>query len=238
MFQWTTRRLHGGFKISFIGKIIIIFFKSDYFVCQQWCQHLFSRTRSGMILNCSSFLNSTFINLFTSYQLHWILIVTRIHQSYSIPREHPGWWIFTNNPCTSTVTYPSHSVTISNFHQISILSRNDQHIFFWFYGCRRLLQWTIGGWTEPTAENTPDILNSTELLGAHALEIITISSVASLEPKIVTIESNSNDPNISCGYGRQGPIHPSRLKELNLPANPFNILATMAVVKPTARRRD
>ena len=42
--------------------------------------------------------------------------------------------------------------------------------------------------------NTLSILSSGNLSGAMAVETITISSVASLEPQIVTIDSDSNKP--------------------------------------------
>ena len=62
-------------------------------------------------------------------------------------------------------------------------------------------------------------------------EVITISSVASPEPRIVTLDSDSNDPTRPYGFGNQQPIAPPSLNELNLPPNPFNVLATMAVVR-------
>ena len=62
--------------------------------------------------------------------------------------------------------------------------------------------------------------------------MITISSVASPESKIVTNKSNSNEPTILYGYGRQQSIVPPSLNELNFPLNPFNVLNTMAVIHP------
>ena len=62
-------------------------------------------------------------------------------------------------------------------------------------------------------------------------ESITISSVASPEPRIVTIDSDSNDPTFSDAFGTQHPIVPPSLNDLNLPPNPFNVLATMAVIQ-------
>ena len=79
--------------------------------------------------------------------------------------------------------------------------------------------------------NTPAILNSTEVSGAMEREVITISSVASLEPRIVTLDSDSNDLTIPYGFGSQQPIVPPSLNDLNLPPNPFNVLATMAVAR-------
>ena len=46
----------------------------------------------------------------------------------------------------------------------------------------------------PISHNTPVVLNSTELSGAMATETITISSVASPDPLIVTTDSDSNEP--------------------------------------------
>ena len=79
--------------------------------------------------------------------------------------------------------------------------------------------------------NTPAILNSTEISGAMEGEVITISFVASPEPRIVTLDSDSNDPTIPYGFGSQQPIVPPSLNDLNLPPNPFNVLATMAIIR-------
>ena len=63
----------------------------------------------------------------------------------------------------------------------------------------------------------------------------TIFSVASPEPDIVILDDNSNDPTFSYGFGAQQPIVPPNLNDLNLPPNPFNILAALTIVqqKPT-----
>ena len=83
----------------------------------------------------------------------------------------------------------------------------------------------------PIRNNTPVILNSTQLSEAMDPETITISSVASLEPKVVTIDSDSNEPTFPYAFGAQYPIVPLSLNDLNLPPNPFNVLATMAVIQ-------
>ena len=83
----------------------------------------------------------------------------------------------------------------------------------------------------PVRYNTPAILNSTQLSGAMEPEAITISSVASPEPRIVTLNSDSNDPAIPYGFSSQQLIVPPSLNDLNLPPNPFNVLATMAVIQ-------
>ena len=79
--------------------------------------------------------------------------------------------------------------------------------------------------------NTPAILNSTEISRAMEKEVITISSVTSPEPRIVTLDSDSNNPTITYGFGSQQSIVPPSLNDLNLPPNPFNVLATMAVIR-------
>ena len=63
------------------------------------------------------------------------------------------------------------------------------------------------------------------------IEVITITFVASPEPRVVTLDSDSNDPTIPYGFGRQQPTVPRSLNDLNLPPNPFNGLTTMAVVR-------
>ena len=90
----------------------------------------------------------------------------------------------------------------------------------------------------PQRTNTPEFLNSTELSKAPAIEQKTMSSVASPEPQFTTIHSDSNGPTIPYGYGRQDPIVPSNLNDLNLPANPIIVLATMEMVHPTAANHD
>ena len=77
--------------------------------------------------------------------------------------------------------------------------------------------------------NTPIVFNSTEISGDDTREIISISSIASPEPHIVTIDDDSNEPTMPYGFGRQLPTVPPSLNDLNLPPNPFNILATMAI---------
>ena len=68
--------------------------------------------------------------------------------------------------------------------------------------------------------------------------MISISSIASPEPQIVTIDDDSNEPTMPYGFGRQLTIVPPSLNDLNLPLNPFNILATMAVESNTEETND
>ena len=86
--------------------------------------------------------------------------------------------------------------------------------------------------------NTPIVLISTEISGNDTREKISISSIASPEPRIVTIDDNSNEPTMPYGFVRQFPIVPPSLNDLNLPPNPFNILATMAIAANTGDAND
>ena len=71
-----------------------------------------------------------------------------------------------------------------------------------------------------TRNNIQAVLNSTELSGAMARETITISSVASPDPRIMTMDSDANEPTLPYGFGSQHPIVPSSLNDLNLPPKP------------------
>ena len=82
----------------------------------------------------------------------------------------------------------------------------------------------------PARNTSPAVLNSTQTSGALARDTITISSVASLQPQIVIIDSDSIEPTIPYGFGSQHPNKPPSLNDLNLQPNPFNVLTTMAVI--------
>ena len=69
----------------------------------------------------------------------------------------------------------------------------------------------------PIRNNTPTILHSTELSGAMARKTITTSSVTSLEPQIVTKDSDSNEPTFPHGFNNHHPTVPHSLNDLNLP---------------------
>ena len=84
----------------------------------------------------------------------------------------------------------------------------------------------------PRRNNSPDIFNSTERSEHHERRMPSISTIASPQPHIFTIHDDSNEPTMPYGLGQQHPIVPPSLNDLNLPPNPFNILATMAVVDP------
>ena len=83
----------------------------------------------------------------------------------------------------------------------------------------------------PSRNSTSAVLNSVQLSGAMARETHTFSFVNSPEPHFVTIESDSNELTIPYVFGKQHPIVPSSLNDLNLTPNQFKVLATMAVIQ-------
>ena len=88
----------------------------------------------------------------------------------------------------------------------------------------------ISNEASPHRHNSPIILKSTEPSTTHTTVMLSVSWIASPEPQIVPLNGNSNEPTMPYGIGRQHPIVPHCLNDLNLPPNPFNTLATMAVV--------
>ena len=90
----------------------------------------------------------------------------------------------------------------------------------------------------PQRNNSPHILNSTELSEHHTARMPSVSTIASPEPPIVTINDNSNEPTMPYGFGRQLPIVPPSLNDLNLSPNPFNILVTRAIANNTEDEND
>ena len=90
----------------------------------------------------------------------------------------------------------------------------------------------------PQSNNSTDILNSTKLSEHHGPRMPSISTIASPQPFIFTINDDSNEPTILYGFGRQLPIVPPNLNDLNLPPNLFNILATMAIENNTGDVND
>ena len=85
----------------------------------------------------------------------------------------------------------------------------------------------------PQRNNSPNILNSTEISHTQTAGMPSVSSIAAPEPQILTIHDNSNEPTMPYGFAQQIPIIPPSLNDLNLPPNSFNILATMAVLNYT-----
>ena len=85
----------------------------------------------------------------------------------------------------------------------------------------------------PQRNNSPNFFNSTEISYTHTAGMPSVSSIASPEPQIITMHDDSKEPTMPYGFGRQLPIVPLSLNDLNLTPSPFTILATMAVVNHT-----
>ena len=115
-----------------------------------------------------------------------------------------------------------HQFFLTMYRNLSLNSSTDSDVFYVEHSSPE---------RSPIRNNTPAILNSTQLSGAMDPETTTISSVASREPQLVTIESDSNEPTFPYALGAQYPIVLPSLNDLNLPPNPFNVLASMAVIQ-------
>ena len=90
----------------------------------------------------------------------------------------------------------------------------------------------------PPRPNTPILHKSTEMSGNKSREMITKSSIAPHVPQIFTIDSDKKEPTMPFGFGRQLSIIPTDLNDLNLPPNPFETLATMALANHTEEGHD
>ena len=115
-------------------------------------------------------------------------------------------------------------ILISKMTSIISMASNDSDVFYVEQSSSEL---------SPQRNNTPNILNLTETSEQHTARMPSISSIASPEPRIFKIDDGCNEPTMPYGFGRQLPIIPPSLNDLNLPPNPFNILNTMAVVTQT-----
>ena len=71
----------------------------------------------------------------------------------------------------------------------------------------------------PERNNSPNILNSTETSQTYVARMPSVSSIASPESRIFTIDDDSNEPTMPYGFGRQLPIVPPSLNNLNFPPN-------------------
>ena len=153
-----------------------------------------------MKLKISSFLNLIFI-LFTNHQLQLYRQISDF--STSTETEGTSKRLPPNGLCRLTSVKSSFfkvTLLISaalkslKFHQSfitmcrnpSLNSSTDSDVFYVEQSSPE---------RSPIRNNTPAILNSTQLSGAMEPESITISSVVSPEPQIMTIDSDSKNSN-------------------------------------------
>ena len=90
----------------------------------------------------------------------------------------------------------------------------------------------------PQRNNSPDIFNSTELSEHRPTRMPSISTIASPQHCTFTINDDSNEPTIPYGFGLQIPIVPPSQNDMNLPPNPFNILAKMTIANNNEGTND
>ena len=164
----------------------------------------------------------------------------KLHQVYRGAREHQRKsrlmkvnYHYPQCPITflkSTLTNQLYFsfIKLRTFRPISPES-NDSDLFY--------VEQSLGE-PSPCRPNSPFIPTSTEMSGKNTQEIITLSCIASPEPQIVMIDSDPNEPTLPYGFGRQLPIIPPGLKDLNLPLNPFNIPTSLAISQPAAEGHD
>ena len=189
-----------------------------------------------MKLRISSFLNLIFI-LFTNHQLQ----PYRQFSDFNTSAETAGTSkrLPPNGACRLTFTqiiiFSSHFINISSFQRFQTFITFHYDVPKSFPDLVNTLNVFYVEQSSPERSpiriNTPVILNSTQLSEAMDPETITVSSVASPEPQIVTIDSDSNEPTLPYAFGAQYPKKPPSLNDLNLPPNPFNVLASMVVIR-------
>ena len=161
-----------------------------------------------MKLKISSFLNLIFI-LFTNHQL-------QLHRQFSdsntsteiagtskrLPPNGACRLTFqriitlqvTLSISSSSKIFQTLSIFITMYRNLSFNSSTDSDVFYVEHSSPE---------RSPIRNNTPVILNSTQLSEAMDPETITISSLASPEPQIVTLDSDSNEPTFPYAFGAQ-----------------------------------
>ena len=129
------------------------------------------------------------------------------------------------------ISYPLHQfiILISKMTSNISMASDDSDVFYVEQSSIEL---------SPQRHNTPNILNSTEISEQHTTRVPSILSIASPEPRIFTIDDDSNEPTMLYGFGRQLPTVPPKPDDLNLPPNPFNISNTMAIVTQTRNNNE
>ena len=124
------------------------------------------------------------------------------------------------------ISYPLHqfSILISKMTSNISMTSDDSDVFYVEKSSSEF---------SPRRHNTPNILNSTEISEQYTARVPSILSIASPKPRIFTIDDDSKEPTMPYGFGRQLPIVPPSLNDLNLPPNFFNILNAMAIMTQT-----
>ena len=136
--------------------------------------------------------------------------------------------------------YPQYS-SLSHFFFLSqLFDKQDYSISFinstWlqhfnrFGGLRCILRGATLERAKPTAKKLPELFEfDGAIRNLHNRTALSFLDYIP-EPQILTLNDDSNGPTMPYGFRRQLPNIAPSLNDLNLPPNPFNILATMAVV--------
>ena len=194
---------------------------------------VFLKFRISILEICLHLTTST--ALLTSY-LQWCWAAAREHQTQArfgkVDAHYPQYWsLYQSSSIEISRFDKNYSIYSSSFDMSSNISLDstDSDMFY---------VEQISNEPSPQRNNSPEIINSTERSEHHATGMPSISTIAYPQPFIFTINDDSNEPTIPYGFGRQLPIVPPSMNDLNLPPNPFNILATMAIENNTADAND
>ena len=104
------------------------------------------------------------------------------------------------------ISYPLHQliILISKTTSNISMSFDDSDVFYVEQSSIEL---------GPQRHNTPNIFNSTEISEQHTARVLSTSSIAYPEPRIFTIDDNSNEPTMPYGFGRELLIVPPSLND-------------------------
>ena len=178
----------------------LIIFSFDWSVCQQWRQLELSRKFWGTKLKTSSF----------SIFIPWSVYNSVISFKPSITRPYQFKWYRGNFDvfparCSLLICLLHHLLKslpqVQWLKQNFVINHNDPGELF---RTKRSNKRQHSGNSQ---------IHS--IVGEVAQKIITIFSIASPQPKLVTIESDSNEPIVHYGYGMQQPIIPGQRLEFD-----------------------
>ena len=168
---------------------------------------------------------------FTSYHLLSSIESSGEGTSKEIPLQESGLFL----PAILIILSFSFFQLICSIRKLSIFS---------FYNLTwplifQSIRWILMCWNKsPMSPVHKDTTPRTSLVRLNSHRVIQrecpqFTQLHPKEPQILTIDDDSIEPTMPYGFGRQLPIVPPSLNDLNLPPNPFNILAKMAVVNHT-----
>ena len=193
---------------------------------------VFLKFRNSILEICWHLINSNFTSYFPPSSMQ----SSGARTSNDIQLQKSGLAlsaILINLPISfSEITYSLDKIYLISFIKMSSdisMASDDSDVFY---------VEQVSNEPSPQRNNSPNILNLTETSQTYAVRMPSVSSILSPEPQIFTIDDNSNEPTMPYGFGRQLPIVPPSLNDLNLPPNPFKILHTMAVVTQTQDDND